>query len=497
VSDKDAKRPAVAETVVGLPEVSGGATQVGLDPVAEPTTNPGFAGPEPTTDPSVAPAVTAPSLPPVAPAAPPAADGPTTIGAAPARRPSRLAVPAQVEGEPPPRRHSKGEVPVAEATTGPLPQLSGARRASRVAVPAQAPVDAAPTAGELDAAPAAPRRASRVAVPAQATPTDGDLDAAPTNPRQPRVDAPPPRFEPTPGLVAGVAGAIAALGMAAWLFWPAEPPPRPPPPPTPLALPEAAPPRPKPVEPEPAVAAAPPPAPAVPDRPVLSLDARTHVIDPFGLHAPDLPLDTGHKYRLRLERDDAKLGTVLARLDEAQGWGVVRKMASHAALQFGGAKALRLHCEPGRAFTDADTFPLELVDLATKKPIEFQVFPAKHCWDVEVMRTLDLGEGVRHRVRVPTDARLALGEKAPLRVAWVLESADEPRRWRTGILQPGESVIAEGRRARFALLDAYAGDNDGRLDLELLSPDTESTGLVTPASASGAKFVPVTPEAPK
>lgn len=478
VSDKDAKKPAVAETVVGLPEV-GGETQVGLDPVSEPVTNP-----------ALAPAVTAPALDPVAgtPLAP--TDGPTTIGAPPPRRASRVGVPAQAPPDAPPRRLSKPAVPISESPTGPVPQLTGegpARRGSKVDTAL-----ASATTGPLPQLGGA-RRASRVAIAAPEASDPSALDASPTNPRQPRLEE--PRFEASPALVAAIAGSIALVGVAAWLFWPRDPPrARAAPPPLPLALPTPEPVRPK--KPEPTPAEAPPPVAAEPDRPVLALDARTHVIDPFGMHAPDLPLDPAHKYRLRLERDDGRLGTVLARLDEAEGWGVLRKMASHAALQFGGAKALRLHCEPGRAFTDTDTFPLELVDLATKKKVEFQVFPAKHCWDLEVMRPLELGDGVRHRVRVPTDAKLKLGENAHLRVAWLLETGDEPHAWKAGVLAPGESLLAEGRRARFALLDSYAGDNDGRLELELLPSDTESTGLVSPSSASGAKFVPVGPPAP-
>jgi hypothetical protein len=44
---------------------------------------------------------------------------------------------------------------------------------------------------------------------------------------------------------------------------------------------------------------------------------------------------------------------------------------------------------------------------------------------------------------------------------------------------------------RFAILDAYAGDNEGTLELELLGGDTESSGIST---SSGAQFVPVVPK---
>ena len=79
----------------------------------------------------------------------------------------------------------------------------------------------------------------------------------------------------------------------------------------------------------------------------------------------------------------------------------------------------------------------------------------------------------------------------PLRIAYILESLSEQKQWRTGILNPGESVLAEGRSVRFAIFDPYAGDNEGTVDLELLSGDTANSGLVTPSSASGAQFVPV------
>lgn len=295
-----------------------------------------------------------------------------------------------------------------------------------------------------------------------------------------------PSFEWTMPRVAGIAGAVGLLFILTWVFWPSGAPKRPVAP-TPVA-----------VEPEVAVAVAPTPKPvapvptpalvAAPTKPTLKLDAKTHVIDPYAAHLEDFELDPAHKYRLRIERDDSHLGTALARLDEKEGWGVMRKMASHAMLQFGGAKHLRLHCEPGSRFQDGQTLPLELVDLATKKKTVLPVNPALHCWDFEVARVLDLGEGVKKRVRVPTDSKVVLGEKQSLRVAYVLESLGEKKEWRTGVLAAGESVLAEGRMARFAILDSYAGDNEGTLELELLPGDTENSGLVTP-SATGAQFV--------
>ncbi|MDP3152517.1 MAG: hypothetical protein Q8N23_07585 [Archangium sp.] len=324
----------------------------------------------------------------------------------------------------------------------------------------------------------APRRPSRVA---QALPVDGATD--------PRITKPVPEkeaFEWTMPKVAGLSGAVGLLFILVWVFWPsgekrvrpvvASP--------EPVAeAPVVATPKPKPVQPVTPVVVA-------PRKPVFKLDVRANVIDPFGVHLPDLELDPAHKYRLRIERDDSKLGTALARLDEKEGWGMMRKMASHAVLQFGGAKALRMHCDPGSTFQEGQTFPLELVDLATKKKSTLALNPATHCWDFEVARVMELGEGVKKRVRVPTDTKLELGEKVQLRVAYVLEALGEKRAWRTGVLSPGESVLAEGRLARFAILDPYAGDNEGELALELLAGDTESSGLVTPTAAPGAEFVP-------
>ncbi len=331
------------------------------------------------------------------------------------------------------------------------------------------------TGGAIPRADAGPRRQSRVA---QATAQE--QIATGENP----AHTPPPRFEWTMPRVAGLAGGVGLLFILAWVFWPSG------------AARHRVAPTVAPVE-EPVAVAQPRPTPiapitapvaAAPTKPTLKLDAKTHVVDPYAAHLGDLTLDPGHKYRLRIERDDARLGTALARLDEKQGWGVMRKMASHAVLQFGGAKHLRLHCEPGTHFQDGQTLPLELLDLATKKKTPVQVNPALHCWDFEVARVLELGEGVTKRVRVPTDSQVVLGEKVSLRVAWILESLGEKKEWRTGVLGPGESVLAEGRLARFAILDPYAGDNEGTLELELLSGDTENSGLVTP-SATGAQFV--------
>lgn len=329
------------------------------------------------------------------------------------------------------------------------------------------------TAGAIPRA-EAPRRASRVAVPQASVPT--------TEPLAPVTREP---FEWTMPRVAGLAGAVGLAFILLWVFWPAnQPARRPAPEPEPIALEEPlAKPKPRPTPIAEPIAVAPP------SKPTLKLDSKKHVIDPFGAHLPDVELDPAHKYRLRIERDDSHLGTALARLDEKNGWGVMRKMASHAVLQFGGARALRVHCQPGSHFHDGQTLPLELLDLATKKKSAVLVNPALHCWDFEVTRLMELGEGVKVRVRVPTDSKVTLGEKVPLRVAFVLESLGEKKEWRTGVLTPGESVLAEGRLARFAILDPYLGDNEGTLDLEILSGDTENSGLVTP-SASGAQFVP-------
>ncbi|MFZ5440924.1 MAG: hypothetical protein ACOZQL_13015 [Myxococcota bacterium] len=370
--------------------------------------------------------------------------------------------------------------PVARTKTGGLPRIAPPPSAQDTAILDQTVRDPAEpprrkTAGAVPQV-SAPRRASRVAVPAP----EQDVTTDPRNAVPER-----PGFEWTMGRVAGLTAAVALLAVLAWVFWPSTPKPTrrptvevtPEDPAEPLAVTPRPPP--KPVEP------APPPK-----KPGFTLDAKKHVIDPYAAHLDDVELVPSHRYRLRIERDDPRLGTALARLDEKNGWGVMRKMASHAALQFGGAKALRMHCEPGSHFHEGQTFPLELVDLATKKKVPLALDPSRHCWDFETARLLELGEGVKKRIRVPTDSQVKLGENVPLKVVYVLEALGDQKQWRTGVLDPGESLLAEGRLVRFALLDPYSGDNDGTLDLELLSGDTEGSGLVTP-SATGAEFVPV------
>ncbi len=370
-----------------------------------------------------------------------------------------------------------------QPTLEPLPEVATSPKLEQVTSPSLPPVvvdtvitpPRTKTAGGVPKGDSNPRRQSRIAhVTPQESITTGENPVLETN----------PSFEWTMPRVAAIAGTVGLLFILTWVFWPSNAPKRPVAP-TPVAVePEVAvAPTPKPVAPVPTT-----PVVVAPAKPTLKLDAKTHVIDPYAAHLEDLELDPAHKYRLRIERDDSHLGTALARLDERDGWGVMRKMASHAMLQFGGAKHLRLHCEPGSHFQDGQTLPLELVDLATKKKTVLPVNPALHCWDFEVARVLDLGEGVRKRVRVPTDSKVVLGEKQSLRVAYVLESLGDKKEWRTGVLAPGESVLAEGRMARFAILDSYAGDNEGTLELELLPGDTENSGLVTP-SATGAQFV--------
>ena len=444
----DGKGKDTESTVLGLPQVA--------------DTNPRIDAPVDTTAPSleqVAEQTTAPSLAPV-----------TTPPAAPPRTKTAGAIPKA--DAPPPRK--TGAIPAADA---PPPRKTGAVPVSSVdTVVPRKNTGAIPTLG-------APARKSRVA---QASPPDSVTTAELTQPMPDKKEKEKEPFEWTMGKVAGVTGAVCFLFVATWVFWPsgkkAEP--RNVAEPEPVKLAE-----PQPIAVQPKKVAEPAPVPVAPKKPTFDLDSKANVIDPYAAHMQDIDLDPAHKYRLSIARDDSRLGVALARLDEKGGWGVMRKMASHAVLQFGGAKALRLHCEPGSHFQEGQTMPLELVDLANKQKTPVPVNPALHCWDFEVARVMELGEGVKKRVRVPTDSKVVLGEKATLRVAYVLESLGGKKEWRTGVLNPGESVLAEGRLARFAILDSYAGDNEGTLGLELLSGDTENSGLVTPSTASGAEFV--------
>lgn len=382
-----------------------------------------------------------------------------------------------------PSRKKTGDI----AALGAVPQAQTApRRASKMAVAIENETTAPP--GVIPQVPSTPRRSRMAEIATSTTDPQVSVPTADLQPVAPKAPPAAPGFEWTMQRVAGVAGAVSLVFILTWVFWPsgggarpvrAEPRREP--------VVDAPAPTPQPTAPKPVA----PVAPAAPKRPTFALDIKQNVIDPYAVHLDDIPLDPAHKYRLKLERDDSRLGVALARLDEKGGWGALRRMASHAALQFGGAKALRMHCEPGSSFADDATVPLELVDLANKKVIAVPLSPSRHCWDFEVGRMLELGEGVKKRVRVPTDAKLQLGEGVPLKVAWVVESLGENKTWRTGVLGPGESLLAEGRLVRFALLDPYAPDNEGTLELELLEGDTESSGIVTPSTASGAQFVPV------
>lgn len=472
------------ETQLGLPEVpaSPATTQVISEPVADVET-------------------TARDMKPVSPlTAPPRTRTNQTIEM-PGRRKTG-AIPALQE--PAARRASK-----AISTEGVVPQPAAAPRRSKVAaiseletVAPNNPPDVEtvaprsvldqetdPRLGPVPDAPAPRARASKmvsaISDPQVALPT---ADLLPTAAE--RVPPPPVETKWTIQRVIAIALGVSLLFILAWVFWPSGSRPQPVRPVVTRETPELEDLEPiaKPGAPKTAPVAAPVVAKKAPGLPI---DVKQNVVDPFAVHLEDIPLDPAHRYRLKLERDDSRLGVALARLDEKDGWGTLRRMASHAALQFGGAKALRMHCDPGSTFADGATFPLELTDLATRKTIPLTLQPARHCWDFEVGKMLELGEGVKKRVRVPTDAKLKLGEGVPLKIAYVVESLGETRTWKTGVLNPGESLLAEGRLVRFALLDPYANDNEGTLELELLAGDTESSGIVTPSTASGAQFVPV------
>lgn len=475
----DGKKGNTEATLLGLPEVGAAptnSTQVMDETVRDPNEANG-----PIESPTGASLLdsTAPSLQPVPSPPSPVVSKPPVTTAPPRTKTGGVRTSDTLNDAP--RSKSSGAVPKPPEANKPRP--------SRIAVKAQADVadaqtdpsrrkpvmsDAAPVTGDLPD-------------PNASTDPGRSLQTAVTNPSSKPVG---PKFEWTMPRVAGITGGVCLLFIIVWVVWPSgKAAPRNTRPerdevvedlsaPKPLA--QKAPPKP--------VAA--PVKPKSDDKPVFALDSKNNVIDPYGVHMEDQPLDPAHKYRLRIERDDSRLGTALARLDEKEGWGVVRKMASHAALQFGGAKALRLHCEPGKQFSEGQFFPLELTDMATKKSVPINLNPATHCWDFEMMRTMGLGEGVKKRLRVPTDSTVKLGEGVPLKVAYVLEALGEKKEWRTGVLNPGESVLAEGRLIRFGVLDPYAADNEGTVDLEILSGDTESSGLVTPSSASGAEFVP-------
>ncbi|MGV3621304.1 MAG: hypothetical protein ACO1OB_10835 [Archangium sp.] len=466
------------ETQLGLPEVtsSPATTQVMSEPVAEvDSTNRDIQPVSPLT-------------------APPRTRTNQTIEM-PGRRKTG-AIPALQD--PAAKRGSK-----AISTEGVVPQAPAAPRKSKAIseletmLPSAAPKplleqETDPRLGPVpDVAPPRPRASKMVQVsnisdPQVALPT---ADLLPTAAE--RVPKPPVEPKVSIGKVVGIALGVCVLFMLAWVFLSAGNKPLPTRVSTardekeveelaPLARTQ-----------QPKAAQTPVPVAVKKKPPGLPIDVKANVIDPYAVHLEDIPLDPAHRYRLKLERDDSRLGVSMARLDEKNGWGSLRKMASHAALQFGGVKALRMHCEPGATFTSEATFPLELTDLATKKTIPVALKPSQHCWDFEVGRMLELGEGVKKRVRVPTDANVKLGEGVPLKIAYVVESLGENKTWKTGVLNPGESLLAEGRLVRFALFDPYANDNEGTLELELLAGDTESSGIVTPSTASGAQFVPV------
>jgi len=378
---------------------------------------------------------------------------------------SRPAVPTD-RGLPPVPAPST-DLPPVDATATSLPEVPSASNP----VPIEATATSLPEVPEANAV-TAPRL--KTAKP----------PAPPSSPELP--------FELTPLRVALAGGGLALLGLLVWLVWPLLTRPAKPQPvewqdaPLPVATSPSKSAKPAPVKPPPA---APPP----PANDQLSLDAKTHVIDPRALHAPDVALEPTHKYRLSLKVDDPKAGLVLARLEEKSGWGVLHAMATHHALQFGGVKTLRLHCEPGSEVKTDTSIALELEDLARKgKKQTLSVSPATQCYDFETARALELMPGESRRVQLGSDQAVKLGEQIPLRVAYRLQVPGDPTAWRFGVLEPGDDVLVTGPGARFAILDPWLGDNEGAVVLQVLPGDTDRRGLVKP-DGDGTKFVPNRP----
>lgn len=434
-----------------------------------------------TTAPSLL-STTAPSLPP----SPSLPDANATVAMLEPVAPDTVAGLEPVPSPPvaPPRKKTKNEVPAVAAE--PRKKTKGETPAVDLAGDTAPRIKRHPTKGEVRA------QGGIVPKPGPDTSTDPagtepfrvGVDES-TDPRQRRVASTTepggaePRFELTPVRVATGAGLVAVLAIVAWLVIPAltrpkhvEHEPTGPTPPEPIVLKEPikkAPPPPKPVE--------APPKPPEPTVPTLSLDTHINVIDPYGHWAPEIALDGSHKYSLAIRPHDARLGTVLSRLNEKGAWGVMHLMAEHAPLRFGGASALRLHCEPGSRYADNAAIPLDLEDLARRKKTSVSVTISKDCYDFSNARKLELGE-TKYRVRLPAEQKVKLGEKIPLRVAWRVQASTDPVIWRGGVLEAGGDVLVEGVFAQFAVLDPYTADNEGEVKLELLPPDTQSSGLV-------------------
>jgi hypothetical protein len=366
----------------------------------------------------------------------------------------------------PPVPPTSTDLPPVEGPTGSLPQVPSAS-----ALPAADATASSLPPVEVETATTAPR-----------------LGRAPAATREPT-----PRFELTPTRVALAGLGVSLLGVMIWLLWPAlTRPPKPQPvewvdgPPVPAV---AAPVKPS-VAPPSKVPTAATPAPSANE---LRLDTKTDIIDPRALHAPDLSLEPTHKYRLSLKVDDPKAGVVLARLEEKAGWGVLHVMATHHALQFGGVRTLRLHCEPGTDVKADTTMVLELEDLARKSQRKtLSLSPAKDCYDFETARLLDLEPGQSRRVQLRSEQTAVLGEQTKLRVAYRIPISTEPPAWRFGVLEPGDDVLVQGPGARFAVIDPWVGDNQGSVVLQLLPGDTDRRGLVKPES-DATKFVPNRP----
>jgi hypothetical protein len=273
--------------------------------------------------------------------------------------------------------------------------------------------------------------------------------------------------------VLGATGVLAVVGTLAALWWPSEPPS---PPPPRMRV----------------VRAPPPPAPplhtAAPAAPLEEavIDPSLHFVDTLALHVPDVELDPGHRYRVSVDRLPAGAVVAVRVDDEQKGLGVLQGVVPGRALSMFGARALRLHCEPPQAFTEATRLDVQLLDSTAQTVQTVSLSPATDCLDLDAGRVVRLS--ARRRLGLPAEA----GSQA--RVAW--RWRDATGAYQSGFLTAGASVPLSPGLVQVAVVSHSVRDR-AVLRYELLPESAGREGRRTQAAAARASHASQTAPVPK
>jgi hypothetical protein len=201
---------------------------------------------------------------------------------------------------------------------------------------------------------------------------------------------------------------------------------------------------------------------------LIQFNARDSWIEPWSEHAADVELNPRRKYSLQLRSQPEGAGEVFARLQTGTDqWGPMNRLVGYRAFKISKASLLRVHCEPGPAFSETAAFDLDLHEEGSKTIIPIRSLPSQHCLNYEKVLRRELVEGTRYTLTLLESSTAKVGDKMSLQLAYRFRSMRAPIVWKSGVLDVAETVEVEGAFVQFAVFDALVTDNSGTVDVEL------------------------------